>query len=159
MDENKLNTLYQNIAGTIIETIPEKWSKVFIYGEIIEDVQKGFFYYYPEGKDTPVYSHNIPELFEIEQSDYRNLWGQLLDDLEDLWYEFKNSDQETWTSLTMMIQRDGEFNIDYDYEDLSDANDHKRKIVWKHKYLGLWPKDEDDEKLLEQYLESNKSEE
>ncbi|OMI28476.1 cytoplasmic protein [Bacillus haynesii] len=158
MDENKLNTIYQEIAETVVETIPEEWSKVLIYGEILEDVQKGFFYYYPEGNDSPVYCHNIPEFFSIEKEDYRNLWRQLINNLEKLWYEFKNSDQKTWTSLTMIIQSDGEFNIDYDYEDLSDADDYERRIVWEHKYLGLWPEDEDDKEVLEQYLESNQDE-
>ncbi|MCY8467309.1 immunity protein YezG family protein [Bacillus atrophaeus] len=158
MDENKLNTLYQKIAETVVETIPEEWSKVFIYGEILEDVQKGFFYYYPEGNESPVYCHDIPEIFEIEKEDYRNLWRQLIDNLKELWNEFKESDQETWTSLTMMIQSDGAFNINYDYEDLSDADDYERRIVWEHKHLGLWPDDGEDKEFLEQYLESNKDE-
>ncbi|AYC52073.1 hypothetical protein J5TS1_33380 [Bacillus licheniformis] len=158
MDENKLNPLYQKIAETIVETIPEEWSRVFIYGEITEDVRKGFFYYYPKGQDTPVHGHDIPELFNIGRSDYRNLWRELLDNLEELWNEFRNNDHEPWTSLTMMIQNDGELNIDYNYDDLSDANDHKRRILWKHKYLGLWPKNQDDKVFLEQHLESNKDE-
>ncbi|MDI5790415.1 DUF600 family protein [Bacillus licheniformis] len=70
-----------------------------------------------------------------------------MNNLEKLWYEFKNSDQETWTSLSMIIHSDGEFNIDYDYEDLSDADDYERRIVWEHKYLGLWPEDEDDKEF------------
>ncbi|WAT23642.1 antitoxin YezG family protein (plasmid) [Bacillus halotolerans] len=158
MDENKLNALYQKIAETVVETIPEEWSKVFIYGEILEDVQKGFFYYYPEGNESPVYCHDIPEIFEIEKEDYRNLWRQLIDNLKELWNEFRDNEQEAWTSLTMMIQSDGEFNIDYDYEDLSDADDFERRIVWEHRYLGLWPEDEDDKEFLEQYLESKKNE-
>ncbi|WFA07186.1 immunity protein YezG family protein [Bacillus sp. HSf4] len=36
-----------------------------------------------------------------------------------------------------MIQSDGKFK--FDYEDLSVANDHIRKIIWKYKNLGLQP--------------------
>ena len=43
MDENQLNTIYQEIAETVVETIPEEWSKILIYGEILEDVQKDSF--------------------------------------------------------------------------------------------------------------------
>ncbi|NPC92336.1 DUF600 family protein [Bacillus sp. WMMC1349] len=154
MNENGLNTIYQKIAETIVETIPEEWSKVFIYGEILEDVRKGFFYYYPDGSDSPVHSHNIPELFEIEKEEYRKLWRLLIDNLSELWYEFKNSDQEAWTNLTMIIQSDGEFNIDYNYEDLSEADDYERRIIWKHDYLGLWPEDEEDKEFLKKYIES-----
>ena len=158
MDENKLNMLYQKIAETVIGIIPEEWSKVYIYGEITEGVRKGFFFYHPEGSDSPIYCHDIPEIFEIGQENYDSLLGEMLDHLEELWYEFRDSDQETWTNLTMMIKSDGEFNIDYDYEELSDANDYERSIIWEHKYLGLWPEDEDDKEFLEQYLESHHDE-
>ncbi|ARC67341.1 putative antitoxin YezG (plasmid) [Bacillus licheniformis] len=158
MDENRLNPIYQKIAETVVETIPESWSKVFIYGEILEDVQKGFFYYYPEGQDEPMYCHNIPDVFEVDEDEYDDLWDQLIENLKELWYEFKNSDQEPWTSVTMMIQSDGEFKIDYDYEDLSEANDHIRKIIWKYKNLGLQPEHEADKEYLKEYLESNKDE-
>ena len=152
MDENKLGSIYNNIAQTVIETIQEEWSEVYVYGEITEDVRTAFFYYYPENGRTPVHSHNIPDLYEIEKEDYKKLWRQLLDDLKELWYEFKNNYQEPWTNLTMIFNSDGKFKINYDYEDLSEADDYERQIIWKHKYLNLLPEDEDDKKFLEEYL-------
>ncbi|WP_027086708.1 immunity protein YezG family protein [Cohnella panacarvi] len=155
MDENKLGNLYQKIVQTVIETIPEEWSKVYLYGEITEDVGNTYFYYYPVNNDLPVQSHSIPKIYEVEEEEYERLWEQLLHNLEELWHEFKSNDREPWTNLTMIFNREGNFKIDYDYEDLTDANDHERVIIWKHKYLNLWPSGEDDKKFLEEYLKSN----
>ncbi|MED0757039.1 antitoxin YezG family protein [Aneurinibacillus thermoaerophilus] len=154
MDEIRLNSIYQKIAQTVIETIPEEWLKVFVYGEITEDVRTSFFYYYPDNNSIPTYSHDIPNLFGIDKEEYKKLWRQLLDGLEELWYEFKNNGQEPWTSITFIFDNKGDFKIDYDYEDLSDADDNERSIIWEHKYLGLIPKDEDDRLFLEEYLRS-----
>lgn len=159
MDNMKLGSIYNKIAQTVIETIPEEWSEVFIYGEITEDVRTAFFYYYPVNSRSPVHSHNIPDLFGIEKEDYKLLWRLLLDDLSKLWYEIKNNGQEPWTNLTMIFDSEGKFKIDYDYEDLSDADDYERRIIWKHKYLNLLPEDEDDRKFLEEYLNSKKKNE
>ncbi len=154
MDENKLNSIYQNIAHTVVETIPEEWSKVYVYGEINEDVRTAFFFYYSVNNNIPIHSHNIPQLFDIKEEDYDELWYKLLDDLEELWYEFKNNNQEPWTNLTFIFNSEGELKIDYDYEDLSEADDYEREIIWKYKYLGLLPEDKDDRDFLENYLQS-----
>ena len=158
IDENNLNRIYQNIAQIVVETIPEEWSKVFVYGEINEDVRKAFFFYYPLNNNSPVHSHNIPEIFGIKKEEYKANWRILLDHLEELWYEFKNNSQEPWTNLTFIFNDEGELKIDYDYEDLSEANDYERRIIWKHKYLGLIPEDGDDREFLEGYLQSLKEE-
>lgn len=154
MNENNLSNIYNNIAQTVIETIPEKWFKVFVYGEITEDVRTAFFYYYTKRGALSIHSHNIPEIFGTEREGYKELWRRLLDNLEDLWYEFKNNDQEPWTNLTMFFDNQGDFKVDYDYTDLSDADDYERRIIWKNQYLGLTPEDEDDKKFLEEYLKS-----
>lgn len=154
MDENKLSSIYQDIAQTVVETIPEEWSKVFVYGEINEDVRKAFFFYYPENDDSPIHSHNIPQRFDIGEEVYDDLWYKLLGGLEKLWYEFKNNNQEPWTNLTFIFNSEGKLKIDYDYEDLSEADDYESRIIWKYKYLGRLPEDEDDQEFLRKYLQS-----
>jgi uncharacterized protein (TIGR01741 family) len=154
MDEAKLASIYTKIAQTVVETIPEEWDKVYLYGEIAEGVQKSYFYYYPKDVDKPVYSHNIPQLFNMDEEDYDKLWYQLLDYLQELWNEFKHN--EKWTNLTFVFDSNGNFKVDYDYEDLSNADDYERRLIWKYKYLGLIPEDDDDKKFLEEYLNSIK---
>jgi len=156
--EGKLNEIYIKIANTIDETIPEKWDKVFMYGEILEDVQKAFFYYYPTGSKEPVYSHDIPEIFDISEDEYDELWYKLLDNLEALWNEFKNNGQEQWTNLTFVLESNGRFKMDYDYTDLSDADDVERQSIWKYKYLGIMPKDENYRRVVEEYIKNAENE-
>ena len=152
MNEMKLNKIYQKIAGTIADTIKESWTKVVLYGEIGEGVRTSFFYYYSSNRNSPVHSHEIPELFGIPEDEYNVLWRRQLDHLSELRNEFRDGCLIPWTNLTIFLTAEGDFKIEYDYEDLSDADDYERSIIWAHKYLGLIPEDEEDVQFLEEYL-------
>lgn len=152
--EEKLNQIYQKIASTINETIPEEWDKVFIYGEITEDMQKTFFNYWPKGSNKSVYSLDIPELFDISEDEQDELRYQLIDELTELWEEFKNNEQGVWTNLTFILESSGKFKVDYDYTDLSETSPRKQHILWDYKYLGIMPDDEKDKKIIEDYIKS-----
>lgn len=70
MNEARLGVIYQQIAEIVDNTIPEEWSKVYLYGEIVDGSQTAYFYYYPQGSDSPVHSHDITELFTVSESEY-----------------------------------------------------------------------------------------
>lgn len=152
--EGKLNEIYIKIANTIDETIPEKWDKVFMYGEILEDVQKAFFYYYPTGSKEPVYSHDIPEIFDISEDEYDELLLQLIDNITELQNELKNNGQEPWTNLTFILESNGKFKFEYDYTDLLEVDDIAHHAVWEYKYLGIIPENEYRRKFVEEYIKS-----
>jgi hypothetical protein len=44
--------------------------------------------------------------------------------------------------------------MDYDYTDLSDADDVERQSIWKYKYLGIMPKDENYRRVVEEYIKN-----
>lgn len=100
----------------------------------------------------PIYSHDIPEIYSFNEEEYDKLWYQLLDELKLLSDEFKNNNQEQWTNLTFTLESTGKFKVDYDYEDLSDADDHERRVIWEYTRLGLLPESEYDKSILEEYL-------
>lgn len=154
MNEGQLDQLYQQISEVVVDTIPEEWLKVYLYGEAVEGSQTAFFYYYPEGSDKPVYSHEITELFAISEHEYLEKWHQLVDFIQKLWDAFKNSSQETWTNFTMIFDNTGTFKIDYNYDDLSNMNPHERKTIWKYNNLGIMPKSNSGKSYLEKYLSS-----
>ncbi|WP_251539409.1 immunity protein YezG family protein [Peribacillus frigoritolerans] len=54
------------------------------------------------------------------------------------------------TNLTFTLESTGKFKVDYDYEDLSDADDHERRVIWEYNRLGLLT--EYDKIILEEYL-------
>ena len=157
MMEEKLNKIYENIANTLNETIPEKWDKVIMYTELLEDVSEVFFFYYPAGSNEFVYSLDIPELFKVDKSEYDTLIKKLTDELYTLWYEFKNNEQEQWTNLTFILENDGKFKIDYDYTDLSNVSPREHHWIWEYKYLGVMPKSEKGKKVIEEYIKSTQN--
>lgn len=156
-EEAQLNCIYQKITDVITQTLPEKWTKVYLYAEIIEGVRKSYFFYYPADKNDPIYCHDIPEIFDVSENEYDKLWYLSLDYLKELWLEFKKLDRSPWTSLTMSFDYTGKFKIEYDYEDLSNADDHERMLVWEYNYLGLVPQHESDKKYLESYIRSKEN--
>ncbi|MBM7585890.1 uncharacterized protein (TIGR01741 family) [Bacillus pakistanensis] len=154
MNEEQLDRLYQQIAEVVVDTIPEEWSKVYLYGEVVEGSQTAYFYYYPEGSDKPIYSHDITELFTISELEYSEKWHRLVDFAQELWKEFKDKGQEPWTNFTLVLDKVGKFNIDFNYDDLSNIDSHERKTIWKYKNLGLTPKSNSGKKHLEKYLDT-----
>lgn len=104
--------------------------------------------------DKLIYSHDIPELHSISRIEYRDTWRRLIKVLKELSDEFKDNNQEQWTNLTFTLESTGKFKVDYDYEDLSDADDHERRVIWEYTRLGLLPETEYDKSILEEYLKS-----
>lgn len=154
MDTEKLNQIYQEIATTVIEIIPEEWEKIYIYSEIQEDVSKVTFYYYSKEKDIPIHVIKIPEIFDIDEDVIDQQRYKLYDYFEELWNEFIKTGQDPWTSLTMYLDNSGEFKIDFEYDDYSHLDDYEKSIIWKYRYLTITPEDEDDKQFLEEYLKS-----
>ncbi|QNU65821.1 DUF600 family protein [Ruminiclostridium herbifermentans] len=157
METVEMERIFGKVAQKVVQMIPEEWTKVFIYGEILEDVQKGFFYYLTKDRNQPIYSYYIPKLFGVPKGKYGEQREEFLNSLQELWEVFNNNGEQVWTSLTMILESTGKFKIDYDYEDLTEADDHERLIIWKYKYLGLTPEDEDDKEFLEEYLKNAKT--
>ena len=150
--EAQLGKLYQQIGETIYDLIPEEWKKLYLYAEVSEGLSYVYFYYYPEDNACPVYYLDIPERFYIDRREYKLKSLKLFHQFEELWKTFKEHDQEPWTNLTLFMDSSGKFKIDYDYEDLSDASPLHRRIIWKYRYLGMIPEEQEDRKFLEKIL-------
>lgn len=154
MFEEKLNEIYNKIANTLNEMIPELWKKIYMYGEVVDGAKEAYFYYYPEGENQPIYSQDIPKLFNISKTEYYNVLLELVDNITELWEEFKNNDLEPWTNLTFILENTGEFNIDYDYTDLSETDPIEQHTVWEYKYLNIVPEDARYKKFIDRYENS-----
>ncbi|TCP31233.1 uncharacterized protein DUF600 [Scopulibacillus darangshiensis] len=75
----------------------------------------------------------------MEDDDYDQLWYDLLDLLQDLWNEFKLNAEGPWSNLTLILDNEGNFNIDYNYDDLSEVDPHEQQIIWEYNVLGFKP--------------------
>ena len=95
MSTQNLEEIYMKIAEQIDYMIPEKWSKIYAYSEVTQDVAKAYFYYYTErGDKQPIYSQNIPELFDIDENEFDMSLLQLVNCFKELRQEFINDGQE-----------------------------------------------------------------
>jgi uncharacterized protein (TIGR01741 family) len=135
METKKMETLYQQIANTLNNMIPEEWEKLFLYSEIREGFSQVYFYYYPENSEKPIYSLDIVDLFEIDSKRFKKLKQDLYEGLEELWLEFKEQDQEQWTNMTFTLDNTGEMNLEYGYEDISQLDPVEKQEKWEAKYL------------------------
>ena len=141
----KIRELYAKIQSELFYMIPEKWDQIYLYASIIDQVnhlQTGemFFYYYPKGllKRNPVNVYEVPTRFNIKEEAYLQLADRLYDTIKLLRAEFEKANERLWTNLTLIIA-DGNFHIEYAYEDLlgSKYSSYDRHIIWKCRYLNF----------------------
>jgi len=163
----KIEEIYGDIQKQIFYMVPEKWEKICLYSSIIDmpdNVKTGelFFYYVPKGmlKKKPVNVYEIPNKFNLDESEYLKLVELLYDKIKELREEFRNIEQETWSNITIIIQN-SKARVEYDYERLenSDFTSYERHIIWRYKYLGIGPEQvsKSDKEILRRYIIGAKS--
>ncbi|WP_221567099.1 immunity protein YezG family protein [Alkalihalobacillus sp. TS-13] len=135
METNKMESLYQVAATTLNEMIPEEWDKILLYSEVREGFSQVFFYYYPINEDSPVYSLDILDNFNIDPQYFKQLKQELYGAFEELWNEFKIQNQEQWTNLTFLLENTGQMKIEYGYEDVADLNHVEKQEQWEKRYI------------------------
>ncbi|MEC1748396.1 antitoxin YezG family protein [Bacillus mojavensis] len=154
METEKMGVLYQKIAEQINEIIPSEWEKVALYAEILDDSSEVYFFFTIPQNQEYIYSHDIPEHFNVNEDIYDELLYELHDYFEELRNEFKTNNEDLWTNLTLHLERSGKFSIDYDYTDViaSDLNGTQRQVAWEYKNLGILPEDEEDKQFVINYF-------
>lgn len=145
LDALVLNDMYSKIQKQLFYMIPEKWSKIYLYASVIDQINKlqtgeMFFYYFPRGllKKNPVNVYEVPNKFNIDESKYFALADELYGTIKQLRDKFEKQEKEIWSSVTISIEN-CKFNIEYRYENLlgSKYSSYDRHIVWKYKYLNF----------------------
>lgn len=141
----KIKDKYEDIQKKLFYMIPEKWENLYLYASVIDkpnDNSTGelFFYYIPKSilKKNPVNVYEIPSKFNIDEDQYGKLVEILYNSIKELRQEFKNSGQELWSNITIII-KSTRFGIEFGYEDLNNdgLTSYERHIIWRYKYLGL----------------------
>ncbi|MCY8951431.1 antitoxin YezG family protein [Bacillus atrophaeus] len=157
METEKMGQLYQKIAEQINDIIPSEWNRVVLYAEILDDSREVYFFFNSNESDEFIYSHDIPEHFQVSEQIYDDLLIKLQNLFDELRNEYKENNPEVWTNLTLKLESNGKFSIDYDYEDViaSELNGTQRQVVWEYKHLGLFPRSKRSKEFLENYLEKH----
>ncbi|OYD09395.1 TIGR01741 family protein [Bacillus velezensis] len=154
MNNEKMGELYQKIAEHLNEMIPSQWEQIALYAEILDNSADIYFYFTTPNNSDYLFSHYIPEHFDVSEEIYDQLLIELQELFEKLKEEFKLGNQDIWTNLTLKLENTGKFSIDYNDDDVlsSELDDLQRRDVWKYQNLGILPADEEDRKFIEEYL-------
>lgn len=169
INKPEMKKWYRQIQEKLFFMIPEKWSKIYLYASVVEQLnhlQTGemFFYYFPKGilKKNPVNVYEIPLKFSIEEETYFALADELYSLIKQSREQLIKEEQKPWTNITICIEN-AKFVVKYNYQDLlhSEYSSYDRHIIWRYKYLQtpIESLNKEDRKKLENYLEKAKFEE
>ena len=73
MEMEPSNEVYQEILNTINEIIPVDWENVLLYAEILDDSREVYFFFNTNKQQEYIYSHDIPDIFEVSENIYDDL--------------------------------------------------------------------------------------
>lgn len=154
VNEAKLNEYYSAIADKLDEMIPCEWERIALYAEETGDVSAASFYFFTSDPKYH-YGENIWEEFDVDEDEFDELHIELMDIVETLWWEFKDSGEDTWWSFTFCFDRDRKFKINYCYEE-NNLGRMEKVLRWAYDDLGIIPHDSYRKKLLKEYLDEQK---
>lgn len=158
----KIKEMYEDIQRRVFYMIPEKFDSVYLYSSIMDgtDGKKTgelFFYYIPKGifKKNPINVYEIPQKFNLDEQQYIKLVNILYKKIIELREEFKKTEENTWTNLTISIQGI-KFKVEYDYEDLNKSkfSSYERHIIWRYNNLGIGENqlNKEERQILQSFL-------
>lgn len=119
---------YQSIFNILLEVMPDNWHKVIFLAEYAESSHSmKYFVDFGDGK--------FVECFKLGDIPKRNIIRSfaLIDSLI-MPVRQELTKKDTWSVMTLLVDDEGNFKVDYAYDDISDnpiAFYHK----WKEKYL------------------------
>nr|WP_255711598.1 immunity protein YezG family protein [Pelosinus baikalensis] len=132
-----MEQLFEKIAKALINIIPEDWEKIYLYAEIRDGYEKVFFYYYPKGSNSAIYSLDITDKYNIDKKQFDERENHLYDCFGELYKEFKTQGQEPWTNLTFILDSTGKMKLEYGYDDISQKSSVEKQDEWEAKYIAM----------------------
>ena len=157
LDTPRTRELYQQIADKLTDMIPDQWSDLYLYGEVLDDSTTAYFYYRQAQNGAMLYCHYIPDVYKVSKAVYNKMLLELHDLLRGLRDEYKNSGKNVWTNFTLKLDSEGGFSINYKYDDVlsSKFNMSQRHEFWRYEVLGRIPVEEKMRDALKKYLGPN----
>ncbi|MGF2714752.1 antitoxin YezG family protein [Bacillus mycoides] len=153
--EQQMNQMYPMIAENIIDMIPDgDWNEIYLYAEILDGSREVYFYFNTSDNKDFLYSHDIPEKYDVSEEIYDNLLLELQTKFNDLRQIFIDHDQEPWTNLTLILKYPGKIKLHYDYVDIinSKISPTQRQMIFEYQHLGLLPQSEKNRLFVQNYV-------
>lgn len=155
--EKKLAELYNELVTIVVSMIPEGWEKIYYLGEVESNKLSwsSVFYFVDEKAKEVIKSHEIPERYNVSEEIYNKLLEETNEILIKIYDCFIENGQEPWEQLSLSVNNEGDFNIDYLYGKMkdSDLGQMEREIIWAFETFGYKPKEGSyTRKILEKYI-------
>ena len=156
MDTKNMGYIYEEIANKLNEIIPDEWTNIYLYVEVLDDSREVYFYFDSINSNDIVYGHDIPITYNVDKKIYRQLLKELMKFIVDLHVEYKENNNTIWTNLTFLLDSSGKFNINFNYDDIlnSSFSSEERHIIWKYQVLDIQPTNENHKGIISRYLNS-----
>jgi uncharacterized protein (TIGR01741 family) len=141
--ENELRELYNKMAKQLSLMVPTEWEKIFLLGEVEKD-QLSYsvtFYFIEKTSKDIVRCIDIPDIYNVSEERYDELDDELSGLILALNDCFKNNGQELWEQVILVIDCDGNFNVDFRYDVMVDTDPLEREIIWAYDTFGYVPKE------------------
>ena len=114
--ELQLNNLYEQIAQHVNEMIPVEWSEIYFNGEVKGNEGGVYFFFIPvDSQKEVVYSHDIPDLYNVSEKSYDQEIHKLFELTSKVQQVFIENDQEPWSSVAFILNASGKLNVHFDY--------------------------------------------
>ncbi|AMA51386.1 hypothetical protein AN935_03555 [Bacillus inaquosorum] len=149
--------MYQLISQKLNDIIPCEWTKIYLYAEVLNDSTMVLFYFKTSEKHQLIYSQDIPAQYNVSKDIFKTLLREIREIFEELRVEHKKNIDQIWTNLTLTLESNGQFQLDYNDDDIlaSELDGYQRIALWEYNTLGILPEDEDDKEFLISYLNLN----
>ena len=118
--------VYQTILDEISKYLPIDWSKLVVYLEYGESSYSVSFYV----KE----SENYIKCYDLNGISDEDLYQSFKKINNDIAVQRDMIVGEKWSNMTMVVERSGKMNVDFDYTDLTESA-YQYSKEWKKKYL------------------------
>ncbi|MBC1458180.1 DUF600 family protein [Listeria newyorkensis] len=151
MFEKELNKIYVEIVQQTSDMIPCDWNSFYLNGDV-KDGDGGVFFFFntKEKLDEFIYSHDIPEIYNVDEEIYYQGNHKLLELINKLQQKFVENDQEAWETIVMIVNEDRKLKIHFDYTKWNEGGfgPSQRINFFEYKYLNRKPRNEKEKEIF-----------
>lgn len=154
----KYNNQFEKIVNEISACIPDEWSNIWFYSEVLKDAQNIYFYFKSKSKNKLIQCMEISDEYNVDEDDIIDSLMEISELTVKLHRTFKENNEREWTNFTMIVDESGKFKVDFDYTDISKGEFllDDRYTIWEYKTLGIQPSNSYSKNIIDKYLNSIK---
>ena len=123
MNSELLQPFLEKIGNLTVELVHEDFLKIWIRYRRFGGLNELFIVYRPSAR-LGCYKGAVDES------------GEIMAALKELWSKFVETEESPWTSTTLILEADGQFTIDFGYENLERTDFAEWHAAWESKHLG-----------------------